>query len=725
MTIWYVSTTGSDFNDGSLNNPFSSIRYAIHNSSSEDVISILPGLYRIDSIIPINKQLTIISYNINDQSVLISSYTIFDIQYNNITIQNIVFQTSSVVPIINVNICSDGSTKSANWSCNIIACTFNYIKYALVLNNLINLTNCVFNRVSEFNDSINAIVIQIFNCNGGNITDNTFIDTSNVDYFIKLSSNDNLIGTDYYDYCNRKSGILTINNNIIEYSGLSYSTFIYIDYYNQYINTDSEYTLNSKLRLIINNNSLNSFYYNSKFVEFKLTGNNNLNALGVNIISNNYISSTDYGILHISKNINNDLITIPNNILVTSKFKIYNNNVNTISTGPTGPTGHTGHTGYTGLTGQTGQTGITGPTGYSNSIGITGITGITGVTGISITGHTGLIGLSITGPTGYNYTHYGYTGSLGHTGPTVVGFMGPTGIVGLSPMGPTGQGLLSVPNSINDLNECSITSNNSIFIGNKLINTNIVNGQNTFVSINSINNCSLLTQNTGIGNNILLHNGLCVNNTCIGSNIFINNSSNSVMYNTCIGNNILINAPGDLTSNNVIVGSNSGMLCRDLSNLTILNYSTYIGYNIKSGFNNSVNEIIIGSNTVGHGSNTLTIGNTNTTKWYSTGVTSITSGSDIRDKKINNISINATNIIMQLKPVKYIWNSRDGSKKGIKEAGFIAQDINEIELNNYIDLVDNKDNNCLKIKRDNLIPLILKSIKEINNEINIIKNNII
>ena len=81
MSIWYVSTTGSDLTgNGSLNNPFLTISKCNTSVSDYDSIILLTGSYTINNTINIVRKITITSNNINTDVVLNSNCTIFNIQ---------------------------------------------------------------------------------------------------------------------------------------------------------------------------------------------------------------------------------------------------------------------------------------------------------------------------------------------------------------------------------------------------------------------------------------------------------------------------------------------------------------------------------------------------------------------------------------------------------------------------------------------------------------------
>lgn len=137
--------------------------------------------------------------------------------------------------------------------------------------------------------------------------------------------------------------------------------------------------------------------------------------------------------------------------------------------------------------------------------------------------------------------------------------------------------------------------------------------------------------------------------------------------------------------------------------------------------------ILLGSNinTTGY-SYSIILGNENI-ETLRCQATSITSLSDIRDKRnieyIDNIGLKFVN---QLAPSEFIWNARDGSKKDKKDVGFIAQDILTAATNNNINIkiVDTKDPNKLGVAQDKLIPFIVDAVKELSYKIEDFSNKV-
>merc|ERR1711981_887075 len=107
-------------------------------------------------------------------------------------------------------------------------------------------------------------------------------------------------------------------------------------------------------------------------------------------------------------------------------------------------------------------------------------------------------------------------------------------------------------------------------------------------------------------------------------------------------------------------------------------------------------------------------------------VTSITALSDRRDKTdINTLDL-GLDFVDSLKPVKFKWNTREGLRKdGTYEAGFIAQDFQQIQKDNdadYLNLVLDSNPDRLEAAPGKLIPILVKAIQELTQEIELLKS---
>jgi hypothetical protein len=185
--------------------------------------------------------------------------------------------------------------------------------------------------------------------------------------------------------------------------------------------------------------------------------------------------------------------------------------------------------------------------------------------------------------------------------------------------------------------------------------------------------------------------------------------------NTSVGNESLYNSSN---SNTTSIGYRSGYSLTGTTNTQNTFIGPYAGSNLKGGSNNT----IIGysgqaSSTIV--SNEITLGNSSITS-LRCNVTSITSLSDLRDKKdIKSVDF-GVNIINELNPVIFSWNTRDKSKVGIKSSGFIAQQVLEIEnkynLTSSFKLVYESNPEKLELSSWNILPIMVKSLQDLSSK---------
>ena len=192
--------------------------------------------------------------------------------------------------------------------------------------------------------------------------------------------------------------------------------------------------------------------------------------------------------------------------------------------------------------------------------------------------------------------------------------------------------------------------------------------------------------------------------------------------------------------NNVIIGKDSGAVIttgsqnvavgRDAAKaLTTGGTITAIGDSAGSTATTGTNNTIIGNSAAPSSvtvSNEITLGNGNISSLRCQ-VTSISSLSDRRDKKdIKELPI-GLNFINKLNPVEFTWNMRDGAKVGQKEAGFIAQELDEAQqdagVEDLMKLVLKTNPDKLEAAPGKLIPVLVKAIQELSSEIQTLKGN--
>ena len=174
---------------------------------------------------------------------------------------------------------------------------------------------------------------------------------------------------------------------------------------------------------------------------------------------------------------------------------------------------------------------------------------------------------------------------------------------------------------------------------------------------------------------------------------------------------------------NVLYGTWSGYSATTASFSVFLGY--YAGNNITTGSNN----IVIGASTTASSatiSGEITLGGTNNNTLRCNTQT-ISSLSDRRDKTdINTLDL-GLDFVKLLNPVKFKWNTRDGNMKdGIYEAGFIAQDFQQLQKDNdaeYLKLVMDSNPDRLEASYSKLIPILVKAIQELSLEVETLKSN--
>ena len=257
-------------------------------------------------------------------------------------------------------------------------------------------------------------------------------------------------------------------------------------------------------------------------------------------------------------------------------------------------------------------------------------------------------------------------------------------------------------------------------------------GNGNVVSNIKIGPISTLGVNTTGANNFALGIYALYQNTTGGQNIAIGGSSNqnniSGNYNTGVGSSTLqSNLTGDRNigigydggasftsgSGNTIIGAGA-LDGSSGKNLITANNVTIIGYNAAasaSGLTSSV-------------SNEVTIGNSSTATYRIFGTWS--NVSDSRDKT-NILPLNyGMNYIEKLKPVSFVWDMRDGGKIGINDIGFIAQDLQQSQIDigiNIPNLITGNDEK-LEAAYGVLIPIIVKALQEANDKIKLLEQRI-
>ena len=152
----------------------------------------------------------------------------------------------------------------------------------------------------------------------------------------------------------------------------------------------------------------------------------------------------------------------------------------------------------------------------------------------------------------------------------------------------------------------------------------ILGSNNTANGVYSLQYNTTGTSNTAIGTGSLLNNTTGGANTAIGVYSLLsnttgtNNTANGVgsLQSNTTGNSNTANGVYSLQYNttgtsNTANGVNAGrFIANGTTPLTVVNSSTFLGFNTKSLADNSTNETVVGYNAIGDGNNTVSIGNT-------------------------------------------------------------------------------------------------------------------
>jgi hypothetical protein len=110
-------------------------------------------------------------------------------------------------------------------------------------------------------------------------------------------------------------------------------------------------------------------------------------------------------------------------------------------------------------------------------------------------------------------------------------------------------------------------------------------------------------------------------------------------------------------------------------------------------------------------------------------VTTITSLSDARDKTdIVDLPL-GLEFVNDLRPVKFTWEQRDSNpvKDGTSEAGFIAQEVQQVEeyhnASEYLGLIYDENPDKLEMTPGKLIPVLVKAIQELTARVKLLESN--
>ena len=261
------------------------------------------------------------------------------------------------------------------------------------------------------------------------------------------------------------------------------------------------------------------------------------------------------------------------------------------------------------------------------------------------------------------------------------------------------------------------TDNRNIGIGHQVLYNDTTGSGNVAVGFNALYTNSSGYDNIANGFQALYLNKTGYENVANGFAALFNNT---VGYrNLAMGAYALFNLSSGVT--NQAYGYNSGRYIDGGSNLTTANGSLFLGTNTRASADNNSNEIVIGTNAIGNGTNSITLGASSNAKVVLNGVGSTggtnsalyitstgeltTNSSDERLKTNINSLDSELNTLLNLNPVKYNYYD-DLENDAI---GFIAQEL-EIYYPNLV--FTNPVSNYKGVHYHLFAPILVKAIQE-------------
>ena len=212
--------------------------------------------------------------------------------------------------------------------------------------------------------------------------------------------------------------------------------------------------------------------------------------------------------------------------------------------------------------------------------------------------------------------------------------------------------------------------------------------------------------------------------SCAGRGSYSSKSSTTGSYNIGIGQY----AGGYLTTgnSNVFLGQCAGLCTTEGSNNFFLGKCA--GMCNTTGCNNIAIGEYSGADGLYNfgstgGSNIIVMGNNSHTAAYVK--VAWTTGSDARDKT-NIIPIPVgRDFLKQLNPVQYQWADRETSEVTVEKPnyGFLAQDILALEDAPVV-IVDDQDPEQLKVRETMIIPVLVKTVQELIEEVDALKEEV-
>lgn len=277
------------------------------------------------------------------------------------------------------------------------------------------------------------------------------------------------------------------------------------------------------------------------------------------------------------------------------------------------------------------------------------------------------------------------------------------------------------------------SNSDNVAIGLRAMFSNGSGSENVAIGTKTMDQGNGGTQNVAIGYKALENGGNQQQNIAIGWQALKDCSGG--FQNTVIGDdamNLSVNAWGCVAIGDGALQQVEGVVNIGIGqsvggSLTSGASNVLIGRNAATSLTTGDNNIIIGTNAQNSSatvSNEITLGDSSIST-LRCNTTSITSLSDARDKKDVEDANIGLDFINDLRPVKFVWDTRDGAKKDIKEVGFIAQELDEVQqkhgVEDHLQLVLKNNPDKLEASQGKLIPILVQAIKDLKKEIDELK----
>ena len=168
-------------------------------------------------------------------------------------------------------------------------------------------------------------------------------------------------------------------------------------------------------------------------------------------------------------------------------------------------------------------------------------------------------------------------------------------------------------------------------------------------------------------------------------------------------------------NNNTAIGKGAGAEYDGGGFVTGISNTTCLGHNARP--------VIYGGG--GFADDQVVLGNSNVQRIFAA-VTNITALSDARDKaNIQDLPL-GLNFLMDVQPRMWDWNTRDGSRQGRSDAGFVAQELDAALAkhngDSYVPNLVTRGEHMWGVASGELIPILVNAIKELKAEIDLLKN---